>query len=182
MLVLFTSHCFSGVSRRFTLYSNRDDVIGTRLDMWLRLSATLLINNSSVINKLNQPMLHILRSSYILCTSRSRWEIKQASQTRVYDEWNVMHLLVLTRCICLFCLGFGFCYVCTEYASAGVVKGCGYSCQAVHTPEYFIQSVYIFLFRCLGYVTNCSVHCQSTWFILANTTLTGVDWYVTWPG
>ena len=54
-----------------------------------------------------------------------------------------------------------FCYVCTEYASAGVggcvVKGCGYPCQAVRT--YGVQGM--FWQGSLDYV-----HCQSTWFIL----------------
>ena len=81
------------------------------------------------------------------------WCIHQAGFSR---------LLVLTRCICLFGLGFGFfCYVCTEYASAGVggcvVKGCGYPCQAVRT--YGVQGM--FWQGSLDYV-----HCQSTWFIL----------------
>ena len=51
----------------------------------------------------------------------------------------------------LFLLGVLICYVFTEYASAGVVKGCGYPCQAV--LAFGVQSVYIFLFRRLE--CNC---------------------------
>ena len=68
----------------------------------------------------------------------------------------------------LFLLGVWICYVCTEYASAGFVKGCGYPCQAV--LAFGVQSVYIFLFRRLD--CNCFFffffHCQSTWFTLAD--------------
>ena len=68
----------------------------------------------------------------------------------------------------LFLLGVLICYVFTEYASAGVVKGCGYPCQAV--LAFGVQSVYIFLFRRLE--CNCFFffffHCQSTWFTLAD--------------
>ena len=139
---------------------------------------------SSVTNQPNQCCIYSVQNRY-----RSRWEIRQASkhvfmtngmwciyQSTLFPPscFNEMHLLFL--------LGVWICYVCTEYASAGFVKGCGYPCQAV--LAFGVQSVYIFLFRRLD--CNCFIFFfsivkahGSPWRI----SLLGlIDWPVTWPG